>query len=183
MGLEALVLLMAVLVAWLGLAIIGLARRVIALESRIDGGPLQPLAFEPGDRVPAKISGSGEEGVLPPSLDLRNGEWLLLFATSGCSACGRAAQAVTRLVRTRKELSVAILVPDTSITPSHAAAIGASQEDDGWLKRLTQEEISKLIVVPLNEWSVWEPRGVPTVCLCNEVGSPMFRWDLLQRSG
>lgn len=150
--------LLAVVVAWQGLLLIALGRRVVSLEERLSGEAIVPLSYAVGDAVPGELAGTSMDA-RPRSLSLRNGRWLVLFATAGCSACGRAALAATHAAVSAGIQSV-IIMPEAEGDPSLGTA--------GWLSEAQPQVLSAIVLIPLAQWMGWGPQGTPTAILVQD---------------
>lgn len=174
-----LILLLGLVVAWLGLAVIGLARRVVLLEGRIQGETLTPLSFEPGDPVPKTVLGERINGE-SMRVDLHSGVWLLIFATEGCSPCHRAVVAAAEVLEgLRYALNLKILMPvqaSSYAQLSNAAALSAGLQAENssaehsvsWISQLTPEVAQSVIMVQMNVWLDWGPQATPTMTIVRD---------------
>lgn len=170
-GWAALTVLLAVMVAWTGLALIMLARRVIELEERLQGERIMPLSFEIGDRVPTVVVGESVGG-RPAQIDLHSRSWLLIFVTEGCSACHRTVEAASLLSERFEALSLAVLIP----RPQDIEPVSNEDRDRevqsnsvrSWLSELTPNAADRLLMLSLKHWSRWGVQGTPTTAIVRD---------------
>jgi hypothetical protein len=155
---------LAAVVAWQGLAIIGLARRLLEIERRQQGFRQNVLAYQAGDPVPRTVVGETTLGT-PTSLALDRGSWLLIFATEGCSACGRATQAAIELIDQRDDLALAVMMPSARVGGKEQASPGDHEVHESWVSKLTEREAESLLMLPETDWIDWGAQGTPTAAI------------------
>lgn len=159
---------LAVVVAWQGLALLGLSRRLVEVENRQQGIKQSVLAYQVGDPVPGTVVGETVLGT-PTSLALKQGQWLIIFATEGCSACGRTTRAAVDLTNHREDLTLAVLMP--AIGPAGPEPVSSAKDHEkheSWLSMLTDEQASHLLKVPESDWVEWGAQGTPTAAIVRD---------------
>lgn len=156
--------------AWLGMALIALARRVANLEDRMQGQFSSPLSYRPGDPVPKLVDAQTADGN-PAKVHLGGGCWLIVFATEGCSACHRTVGALSELLEIvpGDAPQAAVFMPQGDgnraypSTPQPEVPHEERLTTSSWLQELSSEETDLVFLLPLAAWLDWAPQGTPTI--------------------
>lgn len=154
LSLSAVVLVLVVLTAWNSLALLGLYKRLLAVERRLVLKDAVQFPMHLGDPVPSPLAVSTRAE--QTELHLDRGEWLVSVLSSGCSACGRALEAANAFSGRVPSLQAVAFLPsrdldDPAPQPTWLHEEGRNQ--DG------------LYFLAEREWSWWKTSATPTLVL------------------
>lgn len=170
-----LLIVLVVITAWNSMAIIALYKRGMQGQ---DGRKSSVETFlGVGDAVPPSMSGSTISGEHRRAR-VGEGTWLIVVASSACSACHRALQATYAAAA---DLPVTVMPVLSSSDRPDDLTTGQA----GWMRSAAPTLLGELVFLQGNQWKVFGADGTPTALLINagivvDIGVGLATEDLVR---